>query len=87
MRDRSDQPGEPAGLDGVHLDALCKANNGDTALHLRFLNTHPHAIDPFGPAPSALSTAQVARVSGLLAQINMAVLLAALPPTTAKPHR
>ncbi|MFJ8085284.1 DUF1877 domain-containing protein [Streptomyces sp. NPDC096205] len=71
--------GELAGLDDVHLDALRQATSGDTALDLRFLNTHPHAIGPFGPAPSALATAQVAHVSELLAQIDMPILLAALP--------
>ncbi|MEV5177532.1 DUF1877 family protein [Streptomyces flaveolus] len=71
--------GELAGLTDGHLDALRRATNGDTALDVGFLNTHPHAIGPFGPAPAALTTAQVARVSELLAQIDMPALLAALP--------
>ncbi|CAL9328685.1 hypothetical protein [Streptomyces sp. enrichment culture] len=71
--------GEPAGLDDVHLDALRQATSGDTALDLRFLTTHPHAVGPFGPPPTTLATAQVVHVSALLAQIDMPVLLAALP--------
>ncbi|MFD9777798.1 DUF1877 domain-containing protein [[Kitasatospora] papulosa] len=71
--------GEIAGLDEVHLSALREATDGDTALDLAFLNTHPHAIAPFGPAPTALSAPQVARVSELLGQINMPALLDALP--------
>ncbi|MEV7817436.1 DUF1877 domain-containing protein [Streptomyces flaveolus] len=71
--------GELTGLDDVHLDALRQSTDGDTTLDVGFLNTHPHAIGPFGPAPSALTTAQVARVGDLLAQIDMPVRLAALP--------
>ncbi|MER7792819.1 hypothetical protein [Streptomyces sp. NPDC097640] len=52
--------GELARLDDVHLDALRQATDGDTALDLGFLNTHPHTIGPFGPDPTALTTAQVA---------------------------
>lgn len=70
---------ELAGLDGVRLDALRLATDGDTVLDLGFLNTHPHAIGPFGPAPTALSAAQVARVSELLGQMDMPAMLAALP--------
>ncbi|MFH9087679.1 hypothetical protein [Streptomyces sp. NPDC017673] len=40
--------GELAGLDDGHLDALRQATDGDTALDVGFLNTHPHAIGPFG---------------------------------------
>ncbi|MFG2233655.1 DUF1877 domain-containing protein [Streptomyces sp. NPDC048723] len=71
--------GEVAGLGEVHLDALRWATDGDTALDLAFLNTHPHDIAPFGPVPTALSAPQVARVSELLGQIDMPALLAALP--------
>ncbi|MFE2993297.1 DUF1877 domain-containing protein [Streptomyces sp. NPDC059262] len=68
--------GEVSGLDEVRLDALRQATDGDTAVDLGFLNTHAHAIGPFGPAPTALSSAQAARVSELL---DMHSLLAALP--------
>lgn len=71
--------GEIARLDEVHLDALRRATDGDTALDLAFLDTHPHAIASFGPAPTSLSAPQVARVSELLGQINMPALLDALP--------
>lgn len=71
--------GEVAGLEEVHLDALRRATEGDTALDLGFLDTHPHAIAPFGAAPAGLGVSQVARVSELLGQIDMPVLLAALP--------
>ncbi|MFD9575370.1 DUF1877 family protein [Streptomyces sp. NPDC059982] len=67
------------GLDDVHLNALRQSTEGDTAIGLGFLNTPPHAISPFGPAPTALSAAQVARVSDLLWQIDFPALLAALP--------
>ncbi|MEV8475323.1 DUF1877 family protein [Streptomyces sp. NPDC051173] len=71
--------GEVAGLDELHLDALRLTSAGGTALDLGFLDTHPHTIAPFGPAPAALSASQVARVSELLGQIDMPALLAALP--------
>ncbi|MFB7076470.1 DUF1877 domain-containing protein [Streptomyces sp. NPDC056308] len=71
--------GELAGLDEGHLDALRRATEGDTALDLGFLNTHPHAIAPFGTAPTALDASQVAHVAELLGQIDMPVLLAVLP--------
>ncbi|MFE7594142.1 DUF1877 domain-containing protein [Kitasatospora sp. NPDC057512] len=64
-----------ARLDGVHLDALRHATEGDTAIDLGFLNTHPHAIGPFGPVPTALSAVQVARVSALLGEIGMQAIL------------
>ncbi|MFD5892282.1 DUF1877 domain-containing protein [Streptomyces sp. NPDC060334] len=70
---------ELGGLDDVHLNALRQSTEGDTAIDLGFLNTHPHAIGPFGPAPTALSAAQVARVAELLWQIDLPALLAALP--------
>ncbi|MFF9671308.1 DUF1877 domain-containing protein [Streptomyces eurythermus] len=70
---------ELGGLDGVHRNALQQALDGDTAIDLAFLNTHPHAIGPFGPDPTALSAAQVARVAELLGQIDFPALLAALP--------
>ncbi|MGW4566879.1 DUF1877 domain-containing protein [Streptomyces sp. NPDC004561] len=69
---------EPAGLDGVHLDALRQATDGDSAIDLGFLNTHPHAIGPFGPPPTALSAAQVGHVSELLGEIDFAAVLASL---------
>ncbi|MDQ0955727.1 hypothetical protein QFZ24_009650 [Streptomyces phaeochromogenes] len=71
--------GEVAGLDEVRLDAPRQATAGDTALDLGFLNTHPHGIAPFGPAPTALSAAQVAYVSALLGQIDMPAQLPAVP--------
>ncbi|WP_225844924.1 DUF1877 domain-containing protein [Streptomyces sp. HPF1205] len=71
--------GEIAGLDEVHLDALRRATDGGTGLALAFLNTHPHAIAPFGPAPTALSAPQAARVSDLLGHIDMPALLDTLP--------
>lgn len=70
---------ELAGLDDVHLNALRQATDGDSAIDLGFLNTHPHAIGPFGPAPTALSTAQAAHVSVLLLHMNTPAILAALP--------
>jgi hypothetical protein len=70
---------ELAGLDGVHLDALRQATEGDSVIDLGFLNTHPHAIGPFGPPPTALSAAQVARASELLGQIDFLAVLAGLP--------
>ncbi|MFI7359945.1 DUF1877 family protein [Streptomyces avidinii] len=70
---------ELGGLDDVHRNALRQSTEGDTAIDLGFLNTHPHAIGPFGSAPTALSAAQVARVSELLWQIDFPALLAALP--------
>lgn len=71
--------GEVAGLEEVHLDALRRATDGDAALDLGFLNTPPHAIAPFGGVPTGLDASQVARVSELLGQIDMPVLLTALP--------
>ncbi|WP_329111998.1 DUF1877 domain-containing protein [Streptomyces sp. NBC_01353] len=71
--------GEVTGLDEVHLDALRQATDGDTNIDLGFLNTHPHAIGPFGPAPTALSPAQVARVSQLLGRIDVLARKATLP--------
>ncbi|MEY2233545.1 MULTISPECIES: DUF1877 family protein [Streptomyces] len=71
--------GEVAGLGEVHLDALRMATDGDTALDLSFLDTHPYAVAPFGGAPTGLDVSQVARVSELLGQIDMPALLAALP--------
>ncbi|MFE2163760.1 DUF1877 family protein [Streptomyces sp. NPDC059447] len=72
------------GLDGVHLDALRQALTGDPAVDLGFLNTHPHAIGPFGPDPTALSAAEVAHVSELLGQIDFPALLATLPTDEAE---
>ncbi|WPO69158.1 MULTISPECIES: YfbM family protein [unclassified Streptomyces] len=71
--------GEVAGLKGSHLDALRRATDGDTALDLGFLDTHPHVIAPFGGAPTSLDVSQVECVSELLGQIDMPILLAALP--------
>lgn len=42
---------ELAGLDDAHLDALRQATEGDSAIELAFLNTHPHAIGPFDRLP------------------------------------
>lgn len=75
---------ELAGLDNVHLDALRQATKGDSAIDLDFLNTHPHAIGPFGPPPTALSAAQVTRVSELLGQIDFPAVLARLPTEDTK---
>ncbi|WP_235968592.1 YfbM family protein [Streptomyces mesophilus] len=71
--------GEVTGLEEAHLDALRRATDGDTTLDLGFLDTPPHAIAPFGGAPTGLGVLQVAHVSKLLGQIDMPVLLAALP--------
>jgi hypothetical protein len=71
--------GEVSGLDEARLGALRQATEGDAALDLDFLSTDPHAIGPFGPVPTALSNAQVARVSEWLDQIDIHALLAALP--------
>ncbi|MFG3532987.1 DUF1877 family protein [Streptomyces sp. NPDC047917] len=70
---------ELGGLDDVHRDALRQALDGDTAIDLAFLNTHPHAIGPFGPDLTVLSPTQVARAAKLLGQIDFPALLAALP--------
>lgn len=70
---------ELGGLDDVHRSALWQALDGDTAIDLAFLNTQPHAISPFGPAPTALSVGQVARAAELLGQIDFPALLATLP--------
>lgn len=70
---------ELGGLDDVHRNALRQVLDGDTAIDLTFLSTHPHAIGPFGPDPTALSAAQVARAAELLGQIDFPDLLAALP--------
>lgn len=75
---------ELGGLDDVHRNALQQALDGGTAIDLAFLNAHPHAIAPFGPAPTALSAAQVARVAELLGQIDFPALLAALPTDEAE---
>ncbi|MFJ3876664.1 DUF1877 domain-containing protein [Streptomyces sp. NPDC090077] len=71
--------GEVAGLDGLHLDALHRATDGDRCLDLGFLYAYPHSIAPFGSAPTGLGVSGVARVSALLGQIDMPLLLAALP--------
>ncbi|MFE5326144.1 DUF1877 domain-containing protein [Embleya sp. NPDC056575] len=71
--------GELAGLDSVRLDALRRATDGDTAIDVGFLDTHPHEIGPLGPTPTALSAAQVADVAQLLARIHISALLALLP--------
>src|SRR5690606_29916941 len=67
---------ELGGLDGVHRCPLRQALDGDTAIVLAFLNTHPHAIAPFGPDPTALSAAHVTRGEELLGQIDFPTLLA-----------
>ncbi|MFF3693172.1 DUF1877 domain-containing protein [Streptomyces sp. NPDC002221] len=71
--------GEVAGLDAAHLDALRRATDGESALDLVFLDTYPHAIAPFGAAPTGLGISEVAQVSALLGRIDMPALLAALP--------
>jgi hypothetical protein len=70
---------ELGGLDDVHRNALRQALDGDTAIDLAFLSTHPHAIGPFGPDPTALSATQVARAAELLGHIDFPDFLAALP--------
>ncbi|MFJ8158140.1 DUF1877 family protein [Streptomyces sp. NPDC094468] len=70
---------ELGGLDDVRRHALHQALDGDTVIDLALLNTPPHAIGPFGPAPTALSPAQVALAAELLDQIDFPALLAALP--------
>ncbi|WP_328390064.1 DUF1877 domain-containing protein [Streptomyces sp. NBC_00400] len=75
---------ELAELDDVRLDALRQATAGDSAIDLDFLTTHPHAIGPFGPAPTSLSAVQAARVAELLMRMNMPTMLAALPADDAQ---
>ncbi|MGW8557796.1 DUF1877 domain-containing protein [Streptomyces tubercidicus] len=70
---------ELADLDDVHRDALRQATQGATSIDVGFLNTQPHAIAPFGPAPTALSAVEVAHVSELLGQIDLRAILATLP--------
>ncbi|MFE7541029.1 DUF1877 domain-containing protein [Streptomyces platensis] len=74
-----------AGLDDVHLIALRLATQGDTSIDVGFLNTHPHGIAPFGPAPTALSTAEVAHISELLGQIDLRAVLATLTTDETEP--
>ncbi|GCE01015.1 DUF1877 domain-containing protein [Embleya hyalina] len=71
--------GDLAGLDSIRMDALRRATDGDTAVDVGFLDTHPHEIGPFGPTPTALSAAQVADVAELLGRIDISALLAVLP--------
>ncbi|MFJ9669154.1 DUF1877 family protein [Streptomyces sp. NPDC101219] len=75
---------ELGGLDDARRSAVRQALEGDTAIDLAFLTTHPHAIAPFGPKPTALSAAHVARVAELLEQIDFPALLAALPTDEAE---
>ncbi|MGW2955228.1 DUF1877 family protein [Streptomyces eurythermus] len=75
---------EPGGLDDIHRKAVQQALDGDTVIDLAFLDTHPHAISPFGPDPTALSAARVARVAELLGQTDFPALLAALPTDEAE---
>jgi hypothetical protein len=76
--------GELGGLDDLRRRALQTAVDGDTAIDLAFLATEPHAIGPFGPTPTALDAAQVARVAELLGQVDFPALLAALPADEAE---
>ncbi|GGY16029.1 DUF1877 domain-containing protein [Streptomyces anandii] len=71
-------------LDDVERNAPRQALDGDTAIDLAFLNTHPHAIAPFGPDPTALSAAQVDRVAELLGGIDFPAVLAVLPTDEAE---
>ncbi|MER5202455.1 DUF1877 family protein [Streptomyces sp. NPDC002825] len=75
---------ELGGLDDVRSEALRQALDGESDIDLDFLNAHPHGIGPFGPDPTALSAAQVARVADLLGQIDFPALLAALPTDEAE---
>lgn len=75
---------ELGGLDDAHRSALRQALEGETAIDLAFLNTHPHAIAPFGPDPTALSAVQVDRAAALLGEIEFPALLAALPTDEAE---
>ncbi|MFI8966513.1 DUF1877 family protein [Streptomyces sp. NPDC053493] len=75
---------ELGGLGDVHRNALRQALDGDTTIDVTFLSTHPYALSPFGPNPTALSAAQVARVAELLGQIDFPALLAALPADEAE---
>ncbi|WP_405816512.1 DUF1877 domain-containing protein [Streptomyces sp. NBC_01390] len=70
---------EIAGVSEVHLAALGQATEGGVAMDVRFLNAHPHAIGPFGPAPAALEPLAVRQVSGLLGEIDVQAVLAVLP--------
>jgi len=70
---------EIAGVGELHLAALRQATDGGVAMDVGFLNTHPHAIGPFGPAPAALEPLAVRQVSGLLGEIDVQAVLAVLP--------
>ncbi|MET7440591.1 hypothetical protein ACWERY_29870 [Streptomyces sp. NPDC004082] len=52
---------------------------GEETMDVGFLNAHPHAIGPFGPAPAAFEPLAVRRVSGLLGEIDLQAVLAVLP--------
>ncbi|SEG87314.1 hypothetical protein SAMN05216223_11875 [Actinacidiphila yanglinensis] len=70
---------ELGGLDDVRRHALRQALDGEAAIDLAFLTTHPHAIGPFGPAPTALSATQVTVAAELLGRIDFPALLTTLP--------
>jgi hypothetical protein len=70
---------EIAGVDEAHRAALRQATSGGEVMDVGFLNTHPHAIGPFGPAPAGLEPSTVTRVAGLLGEIDFQAVLAALP--------
>ncbi|WP_327184161.1 DUF1877 domain-containing protein [Streptomyces sp. NBC_01334] len=70
---------EIAGIGELHLAALRRATDGGVATDVGFLNAHPHAIGPFGPAPAALEPLAARRVSGLLGEIDLQAVLAMLP--------
>ncbi|MBN0049098.1 DUF1877 domain-containing protein [Streptomyces actuosus] len=70
---------EIAGVDELHLAALSRATDGETTTDVGFLDAHPHAIGPFGPAPAALDPPAVRRVSDLLGEIDLQAVLTALP--------
>jgi hypothetical protein len=68
-----------AGVSEVHLAALRQATDGGVAMDVGFLNAHPHAIGPFGPAPAALEPLAVRRVCGLLGEMDLQAVLEVLP--------
>ncbi|MCB5166515.1 YfbM family protein [Streptomyces bambusae] len=70
---------ERAGPDDLQLNALRDATSGDPNVDVGYLNTHPHAIGPFGPAATAVTPVQVTRISDLLADIDLPSLLATRP--------
>ncbi|MCX5215174.1 YfbM family protein [Kitasatospora sp. NBC_00240] len=70
---------EIGGVDDPHRAALEEATDGGVVMEVGFLDTHPHAIGPFGPSPTALDPSAVTRVARLLAEIDFQAGLGSLP--------